>query len=92
MLPTDLADALWILGRLLLGLYFAAAAIHHFSAIEPLSRHEIQHASKLRKRLRFLARRQLEAWHCIEQSPQFRGQRLPDRLVGDQGALPAFAG
>ena len=37
MMPTDLADVLWILGRLLLGLYFAAAGIHHFSAIEPLS-------------------------------------------------------
>ena len=36
-MPTDLADVLWILGRLLLGLYFAAAGIHHFSAIEPLS-------------------------------------------------------
>ena len=37
MMPTGSADALWILGRLLLGLYFAAAGIHHFSAIEPLS-------------------------------------------------------
>ena len=30
MMPTDIADALWILGRLLLGLYFAAAGVHHF--------------------------------------------------------------
>ena len=37
MMPTDLADVLWILGRLLLGLYFAAAGVHHFSAIEPLT-------------------------------------------------------
>lgn len=36
-MPTDIAAALWILGRLLLGLYFAAAGIHHFSAIEPLT-------------------------------------------------------
>jgi putative oxidoreductase len=30
-------DVLWILGRLLLGAYFAAAGIHHFTAIAPLS-------------------------------------------------------
>ena len=30
-------DLLWILGRLLLGAYFAAAGIHHFTAIEPLT-------------------------------------------------------
>jgi putative oxidoreductase len=37
MMPVEIADVLWIVGRLLLGLYFAAAGIHHFSAIEPLS-------------------------------------------------------
>jgi putative oxidoreductase len=37
MMPVDIPDVLWIVGRLLLGLYFAAAGIHHFSAIEPLS-------------------------------------------------------
>lgn len=36
-MPVDIADVLWIVGRLLLGLYFAAAGIQHFSAIEPLS-------------------------------------------------------
>jgi putative oxidoreductase len=30
-------DVCWILGRLLLGAYFAAAGIHHFSAIAPLT-------------------------------------------------------
>lgn len=30
-------DILWILGRLLLGAYFAAAGIHHFTAIAPLT-------------------------------------------------------
>jgi putative oxidoreductase len=30
-------DVLWILGRLLLGAYFAAAGVHHFTAIEPLT-------------------------------------------------------
>ena len=37
MMPVEIADVLWIVGRLLLGLYFAAAGIHHFSAIEPLT-------------------------------------------------------
>lgn len=36
-MPTDLSAVLWILGRLLLGFYFAAAGVHHFSAIEPLA-------------------------------------------------------
>lgn len=30
-------DVMWILGRLLLGAYFAAAGIHHFTAIAPLT-------------------------------------------------------
>lgn len=30
-------ELLWILGRLLLGAFFAAAGIHHFSAIAPLA-------------------------------------------------------
>jgi putative oxidoreductase len=37
MMPTDVANALWILGRLLLGLHFAAAGIHHFTALQPLT-------------------------------------------------------
>lgn len=30
-------EVLWILGRLLLGAHFAAAGIHHFSALGPLA-------------------------------------------------------
>jgi len=31
------SDVLWIIGRLLLGAHFAAAGIHHFTAIAPLT-------------------------------------------------------
>jgi putative oxidoreductase len=37
IVPIDTAEALWIFGRLLLGAYFAAAGVHHFSAIAPLT-------------------------------------------------------
>jgi putative oxidoreductase len=33
----DIPEALWILGRLLLGAYYAAAGVHHFSALAPLT-------------------------------------------------------
>lgn len=36
-MPVDTSDALWIVGRVLLGFHFAWAGIHHFTAIEPLS-------------------------------------------------------
>ena len=36
-MPLDAANALWILGRLLLGFYFAWAGIHHFTALAPLT-------------------------------------------------------
>ena len=33
----DVSNALWILGRLLLGLYFAWAGIHHFTELDRLT-------------------------------------------------------
>jgi putative oxidoreductase len=33
----DTAQALWLLGRLLLGAYFAVAGVHHFSTLAPLT-------------------------------------------------------
>jgi putative oxidoreductase len=37
LMPLDVSAALWILGRLLLGLHFAWAGIHHFTALAPLT-------------------------------------------------------
>jgi putative oxidoreductase len=36
-MPLDVSDVLWILGRLLLGLYFAWAGIHHFTELDRLT-------------------------------------------------------
>ena len=36
-MPLDVTDALWILGRLLLGFYFAWAGIHHFTELDRLT-------------------------------------------------------
>lgn len=36
-MPIDIPEALWTVGRLLLGVYFAAAGVHHFAAIAPLT-------------------------------------------------------
>jgi putative oxidoreductase len=33
----DTSQMLWVLGRLLLGAYYAAAGVHHFSIIGPLT-------------------------------------------------------
>jgi putative oxidoreductase len=33
----DMIEWLWIVGRVLLGAYFAAAGVHHFSVIAPLT-------------------------------------------------------
>ena len=33
----DISEPLWLFGRLLLGVYFAAAGVQHFSAIAPLT-------------------------------------------------------
>jgi putative oxidoreductase len=37
LMRLDVSAALWILGRLLLGVHFAWAGIHHFSALAPLT-------------------------------------------------------
>jgi putative oxidoreductase len=37
IMPLDVSDALWILGRVLLGLYFAWAGIHHFTELDRLT-------------------------------------------------------
>lgn len=36
-MPLHVSDALWILGRLLLGLHFAWAGIHHFTELDRLA-------------------------------------------------------
>ena len=36
-MPITIPDLLWMLGRLLMGAHFAAAGIHHFGAVEPLT-------------------------------------------------------
>jgi putative oxidoreductase len=36
-MPADITEIMWMIGRLLLGAYFAAAGIHHFSALAPLT-------------------------------------------------------
>ena len=33
----NISEVMWMLGRLLLGAYFAAAGIHHFSGLAPLA-------------------------------------------------------
>ena len=36
-MPTDVSQTLWLLGRVLLGAYYALAGVHHFSMLAPLT-------------------------------------------------------
>lgn len=36
-MPANITEVTWLLGRLLLGAYFAWAGIHHFTALAPIS-------------------------------------------------------
>lgn len=36
-MPANLTEVMWLLGRLLLGAYFAWAGIHHFTSLTPLT-------------------------------------------------------
>jgi Predicted membrane protein len=36
-MPANLTQVMWLLGRLLLGAYFAWAGIHHFTSLQPIA-------------------------------------------------------